>query len=182
MLTIKETEVARVFDIPGGWGENVEEFRARVIQAIEYARLGEKSPRFDIENPDGSVTPFYPIFCATTPEWGVVTDEEIRSLIRKKLEKYARSAYAVATVRAADHIYDEQYLAWGLREGIFSPDEISKIRFDHGDTPESYARDYGQGDLLSEFVERMKHPYSELPLLTSWVSTAVDDCCCDCCH
>lgn len=182
MLATKETEIARVFDIPEGWGENVEEFRTRVIQIIERASPITKSARFDIENPDGSVTPFYPVFCATTPEWGVITDEEIRGLVRKKLEKYARSAHVVATVRAADHIYGEEYLAWGLQEGIFSPDEISDIRFDHGDTPESYVRDYGQGDLLSKFVDRLKHPYSELPLPTNWISAAGDDCCCDCCH
>lgn len=75
-----------------------------------------KAPKYDIKNPDGSNTPFYPILCAVSPEWNVITREEIRGILYPLFIKQADAAYESAIENSADHIWGTEYLAWGLEK------------------------------------------------------------------
>ncbi|MFB0965636.1 MAG: hypothetical protein QMC36_08390 [Patescibacteria group bacterium] len=180
MNLLKETSATANSRIPESWGNDVEVFKDHVLRMAEQAELNSRGPSFREKAADGTEYDFYPVFFATAPENAIVSREEIRKIFSKKIVERAWFAYYGAIQTYADHIYVEEYLAWGLENGMFSKEEVSKIRFDHGDTPESYVRDYGRKDLLDAMVDRFIHPQSDLSRIRKSVSSVVDDCCCDC--
>ena len=180
MHSTKETSATAYSNIPESWGD-AEVFKDHVLRMAKEAELKSQAPSFKEKADDGTEYVFYPVFFATAPENGIVSREEIRKIFFKKLVERAWFAYYSAIQTYADHIYVEEYLAWGLERKMFSKDEISKIRFDHGDTPESYVRDYGRKNLLDTLVDRFIHPQSDIGRIRRVVSSTVDDCCCDGC-
>lgn len=155
------SERPTVLDLPPGWGNDVSEFRKKVLDLIAYHPLEFDSPKYDLDYPPGTNTPFYPVFCAMSPEWGeIVTRKEIREILIQKFSERARGAFQRATSNVADHVGHEEFLAWGIERGMFSPEEISRIRFDHGETPGDYVRIYGNPNLLEFHIDRLAHPSS----------------------
>lgn len=176
-----DIEKKSILDIPKGWGDTPEEFKAQVIQLIKQSPLGTRSPKYDIKEEDGSTTPFYPIFCAVSPEWNILTREEVYALLYSKFLERVNGAYISATRGYADHIWDDQYLAWGLEKNIFSPEQLQLIRFDHGDTSESYVKQYGNPTLLENImddaVEKLIYPFFSVPMIREKVIEIIDEHC-----
>lgn len=171
-----------ILDIPPGWGDTREEFRERVIQIIRDSFLWMNAPKYEIINSDESVTPFYPILCAASPEWWVITREEISDILYPKFVTRAMEAHHLATLYYADQLGgNEKFLAWGLKLWIFSSKEIRNIRFDHGNTLESYIREYRDPRLVEDIIDKLIHPYSPVSFIKETVSNSVDTHCC-CCH
>lgn len=104
--------IAQAYDIPLGWGTNKEEFRSKVLELVYGLTIGGRAPKFDIANADGSTTPFYPVLTAISPEWNVISREELRKLMRQKLEHAAMQARERSKTRYADHAWGAMYLAW----------------------------------------------------------------------
>ena len=58
----------------------------------------------------------------------------------------------------ADHVGCPEFLAYALEQGVFSRRQIRKIPFDHGDTPESYIKQYGREDLIESLKQNLLNP------------------------
>jgi len=58
----------------------------------------------------------------------------------------------------ADHVGSPECLAYALKKDKFSGREIKKIRFDHGDTAETFSQFYQRTDLLLELREKLINP------------------------
>ncbi len=153
--------IDRVIDIPFGWWATPQEFKAKVIELIESIPLWSRAPEYGISHPDGSVTPFYPVLCAISPEWWIISREEMQNLLYPKLVEEAHRTYLSATAGYAKCLLGMEYLAWGLEQWIFSQEQIKKIQFG-GDTSESYIRDYGNPELMEDLIEKLIHPHSRV--------------------
>ena len=116
-----------------------------------------------------------------SPEWGIISEEEIYALLRLKFLERVRGAYLSATNGYADHIWDSGYLAYGLENGVFSNDEVQRICFDHGDTSKSYVQEYGIPNLLEntlkEAFKKLVFPRSSVDFIKAKTIGVVGDCC-----
>lgn len=185
----KETREIReksILNLPVGWGNTPEEFKIKIIQIIKQNLLWTRAQPYTITEPNGSKTPFYPIFCAASPEWGIITKEEIYDILRPKFVEKVWGAYLSATKGYMGHIWDDEYIAWGLKEGIFSDIEIQKICSLHGDTSESYIQEHENPNLFEEILGNAFNEliFSSSPIqairekTTKWVGDCFDGCCC----
>ena len=68
----------------------------------------------------------------------------------------------------ADHFFKPEYLAYTLENDLLSKEEIKQICFDHGDTTQSFIRQYGRKNLLSDLREELLNPKPLLKLDDSW--------------
>lgn len=175
----EKIHVGHILDIPPWWGEDEKDFKNKIIKLIQesFTKTPIQSPLYRIKNRDGSTTPFYPIFYATSPECGVITKEEIRALLDATLVERAQAAYLSATHEPADHILLTEYLAWGLEQKIYSDIQLKMIRFDYGNTPESYIKTFKNPQLTEEIIDTLIHPRSEIDFIMNSTSQDVSDCC-----
>jgi hypothetical protein len=81
---------------------------------------------------------------------GVLSEGEVREILGKKLKRAGRACFEDHLERGTypDHTSWPGAFAYALRESEFSPEEMEKIRFDHGDTVETFIQGYGKNDLL----------------------------------
>ncbi len=120
-----------------------------------------------------------------SPEWRIVTKEEVYELLRLKFLERVQGSYISATKGYANHIWDTDYLAYGLENDVFSNDEVQKIYFNHGDTPESYIQQYRVPNLLEdtlkEAFEKFVFPCSSMSTIREGIVALIDAHCPDCC-
>ncbi|MCH8329523.1 MAG: hypothetical protein IIB81_03975 [Nanoarchaeota archaeon] len=91
------------------------------------------------------------------------TTEEINSIIKKAVIMQARQDYQIMTSKRiytiyADHVMSPECLAYALGKREFSESEIEKIPFDHGDTPETFQKKYGEENLISNLRKSLLNP------------------------
>ena len=95
---------------------------------------------------------------------GIIDDSSIEAALEEAVFRQARKDYAVMTAKGrpytiyADHVGSPECLAYALSKGTFSQEEIKAIRFDHGDSAESFPRTYGKENLLSLLREELLYP------------------------
>lgn len=171
--------------IPNGWGSTREKFKENVIRLIQDWKWQiDDNFKCEVIDANGCVVPFFPIFHAALPEHGVITEQEIYDILYSKFVWWAREAYqdAIRVEDGADHLgWYEKFLAWGLEQWLYSPDEIQLIRFD-SDTPESYIRSWGEPDLIENYIEKFIHPCSQVPFVREKIGERAIDCCRGLCH
>lgn len=98
----------------------------------------------------------------------MIGEDEVIRIIKGGIRQQGRQIwelYFKNTVAAeqyliyADHVIYPAALAYALAEGEFSREEIRKIRFDHGDTPQSYVfKNYD-----------WEYPWKILEAILNWV-------------
>ena len=49
-------------------------------------------------------------------------------------------------------------MAYAIEEGILNKEAISKIHFDHGETPEEFCKRYGGGKIMKDLEDRLLNP------------------------
>ncbi|HBB26973.1 TPA: hypothetical protein DCZ36_00565 [Candidatus Gracilibacteria bacterium] len=177
-----ETEKKSILDIPKGWGDTPEEFKKQVVCLIKQCHLGAGTPKYDILHSDGSITPFYPVLCAISPEWEVITREEIYDVLYEKFKERVRGAYVSVTRGYVDHVWNNEYLAWGLERKIFSHEELEKIPFNQGETIETYICEYQDPNLLesvmNDAMEKLLNPSFPVPTIREKIIEIIDEHCC----
>lgn len=90
---------------------------------------------------------------------GLVTDEELDSAIAQGLERTARWQFDRMRKQHIwpDHLYPTEIFAYGI-EKVFTPSEILKIKFDHGDNPIRFMKEYGKPDIVEDYRKRLLNP------------------------
>ncbi len=81
---------------------------------------------------------------------GVLSEIVVRKILDIKLREAGRFCFEDHLRRGTypDHTFWPEALAYALRENEFSPEEMEKICFDHGDTVGTFIQGYGKKDLL----------------------------------
>ena len=72
--------------------------------------------------------------------------------------KYDQTHPTAPTTRAnpfPDHLQYPEYFAYALAQKHFDPEELKKIKFDHGETPESFVKSYGKKNLIQYLKKEM---------------------------
>lgn len=168
-------EKISVLDIPVWWWNSPKDFKSKVLELISSWRYDE-SPFFS----DGTKVPFYPIMCATSSEWWILTQKDVEEALVPVYMKLARNAYLDARKREADHISYPEHLAWWLQRNLFSEDEVQRIRFDYWDTSDSYIKSYWLPNMISDHAHRLMYPRCRVIQKILDISWDVHECC-SCC-
>ena len=81
---------------------------------------------------------------------GILSEIKVREILDKKLKRSGRTCFEDHLSRGTypDHTFWPEALAYAIREGEFSTEEIARIRFDHGDNAETFIKGYGENNLL----------------------------------
>jgi hypothetical protein len=83
-------------------------------------------------------------------------EKAIESMVfREATTDYTNHVGGNYLFRYPDHFLHPEFFAYALQKGIFSRSELKKIRFDHGETIESYCQKYGRENLLGELTEEL---------------------------
>jgi hypothetical protein len=90
----------------------------------------------------------------------IISDEGIEKALAKPIEERLKFDLNLMFFHSyhADHIGNPEVLAYALQNNFLPPELIGKIPFDHGDTVETYIKEYGQGNLPSNLRERLLNP------------------------
>ncbi len=97
---------------------------------------------------------------------GIIDDNSIEHALEEAIFRQARQDFITMTAKVrpyatyADHVGRPECLAYVLERGKFSGREIKKIPFDHGDTAETFTRQYRRENLPSVLREELLHPKS----------------------
>jgi hypothetical protein len=101
---------------------------------------------------------------------GVIGMDEILEILENKVREVAWRCYYDTTIPhpilgtiPPDHVFDPRYITFGMENGVFSEEEIDKIPFDQGETPEKFSISYPSERLMSELNQRLLHPKPEEP-------------------
>lgn len=87
---------------------------------------------------------------------GFVGEEEVKAALHRALIKMARECYTQHRKgQYPDHTKNPCALAYGLVHKAFSPREVRKIRFDHGDTIESFIASFGCEDGGGRYLDKV---------------------------
>ncbi len=90
----------------------------------------------------------------------IIDDKDLEQVLEKIAIKTAKADYAflLRSGNYADHSHYPECLAYALEKKIFSEKEIKKIKFDHGETRDSFAKFYSPKNLLNELKEQLLNP------------------------
>lgn len=91
----------------------------------------------------------------------VVTEAELRTLVRERLLAWGRENYHWLFEKSImqkwpDHAPCSRALAYAIQEKALPEKAIARIVFDHGDTAETFARRL-TGEILEDAIRHMKH-------------------------
>lgn len=90
---------------------------------------------------------------------GIVTDSDLDSALTSGIERVAK--WQLKRLRKQnihpDHLYPVEIFAYGI-EKVFSQSEISRIKFDHGETPESFVKTYGNENIITDYRKILLNP------------------------
>jgi len=86
--------------------------------------------------------------CAITV--GILSEIRVREILDKKLKRSGRACFEAHLNRGTypNHVFWSEALAYALREGEFSTEEIARIPFYHDDNAETFIKGYGEKNLL----------------------------------
>lgn len=86
---------------------------------------------------------------------GVLPEIEVREILDKKLKRSGRACFEDHVNRGTypDHTFWPEVLAYAIREGEFSTEEIERICFDHGYNATTFIKGYGENDLLEKAIK-----------------------------
>jgi hypothetical protein len=122
---------------------------AAALQVIAAAQIYDnKINRLMFSNADAR-------FLAFCLENDIVSEKEVEEEIHKKLLNLGLRMAHIATKEYADHVPSSHALAYALKCGAVPAPAIRDIRFDHGDTAETFMRDEIENlvtDLLDDLV------------------------------
>ena len=94
---------------------------------------------------------------------GVVTDDDIEEALKPVVTNSARIVYE-RVLNPKLGLYADSFetyakiLAYGIEERILNKEAISKIPFDHGETPEEFCKSYGGGKIMEDLKDRLLNP------------------------
>lgn len=85
----------------------------------------------------------------------IITSSDLNSSLEKAVINEAKDNYRFLTGKQnlihkeyPDHLAYPECLAYAIEKKIFSDLELKKIKFDHGETPDSFVKDYRSKDLI----------------------------------
>lgn len=109
----------------------------------------------------------------------ILDDTSIESSLEQAVLTCGRRDYQYLTNvknpharRYPDHLNYSEFLVYTIEQGIFTKHELSQIKFDHGDTIETFTRSYRKENLL----ELLRTPLLN-PQQVSYLGD-VSHCCC----
>ena len=130
------------------------------------------------------------LFLQSLRHQGRLSDSLLEQVANKVLRDIARYVYAQHVSRQPAFNYPDHLgqiaFAYGIVNKIFIPEQVAMIRFDHGDTPESFVQEYWNPEWLAVLLQKIDTamPAEEdaslkIPLTSG---THLDDPhpCCDC--
>ena len=90
----------------------------------------------------------------------IITDTDIERAIEKAVINEAKGDYNHVLSKRAypDHVARPEFLAYAISNGSLTSEQVAKIKFDHGENPESFCQLYGRKNLLTELREEMLNP------------------------
>ena len=90
---------------------------------------------------------------------GILTEADLSQAVSLRLKAIGRACYK--SLHEPDHTPSPQAFAFALREGEFTPEEETRIVFDHGETKATFIALYNRSG--KDFVEAIVQQ-----LLTEW--------------
>ena len=110
---------------------------------------------------------------------GIIDNASIERALEGAVFRQARQDYEFMTTKrgestpSADHLLRPEILAYALVKGRFSKEEIKKMPFDHGETAETFIREYRTNDLPARLREELLNPQ---PPTESGMAYEVEEC------
>jgi len=95
---------------------------------------------------------------------GVVTDTDIEEALKHVVTNAAQIVYKRILNNEELRLYPDtlephaKILAYAIEEGILNKEAISKIHFDHDETPEEFCKRYGGGKIIKDLKDRLLNP------------------------
>ena len=86
---------------------------------------------------------------------GILTDEELEDALTNVIISASRVYYDLLEKYSPDHLPLPEILVYGIENNAFTKEEISRIKFDHGDTVEDFFKEYGNNNILSNLKKRL---------------------------
>lgn len=120
---------------------------------VTNIRLSEL--RLSIKTTEDISQVIYPVLELYNQE--MINEYEIAYWLTQSLSKDSRKVFNQATIEYADHVFGTNLLAWGIKNNIFTQDELRQIRFDHGEHKwayygEAYVNQYLWDDFTIEAI------------------------------
>lgn len=90
---------------------------------------------------------------------GIVSNDDLDSSLEEGITRTAKWLYNRMRRQkiTPDHLYPVEIFAYGI-EKVFSETEKKRIRFDHGETPDSFVKDYGNPYIVRDYRKRLLDP------------------------
>lgn len=91
---------------------------------------------------------------------GIIDDASIEKALEPAVIAQAKRDYERVVSRGEypDHVGRPECLAYAIQHNAFTPRQIRRIPFDHGETPETFCKHYGKEDLLARLREELVNP------------------------
>jgi hypothetical protein len=127
-------------------------------EALRQATLRE------LESLDLLSLPFYSRgnsqILAFLHEHEVLDDASIERALEPAVIAQAKKDYDLVVHKKEypDHVGRPECLAYAIQQRVFSPRQVRKIQFDHGETPETFCQHYGIENLLANLRQELLNP------------------------
>jgi hypothetical protein len=105
----------------------------------------------------------------------IITDGLIESALEKAVIKQAQSDYLSVTllkVSDAEHVAMPEFLAYAIDHKFMGAYEVKALRFDHGETVESFVKTYRKDNLLSGLRDDLLNPKP----VPEYMKGEIDEC------
>jgi len=91
---------------------------------------------------------------------GILDNPSIERVLKNIVITQAKKDYSYVVTKRnhPDHVAMPECLAYAIQHKIFSPEEITRIPFDHAETPEIFCQTYGKENLLTSLRENLLNP------------------------
>lgn len=119
-----------------------------ILKALKETSLNTFS---FVSNPEKK----YLKFCK---DMNFVREDSMIGALEENILNYARRNYEISIKNnyyADDLSLRPDFIAYGMIKGIFSDEEISKLRFDHDKDPKKYMKLYGDKDLPKKILKKL---------------------------
>lgn len=97
----------------------------------------------------------------------IIDDEAIEEVLESAAITQALKDYQILTdkkhknlwgITHPDHAQRTDCFAYAIEQGVFSEKELSKIYFNHGETPEIYVKTYGKENIGESLRKELLNP------------------------
>lgn len=91
---------------------------------------------------------------------GILQDDKLKLALEKIVINTAKMDYNILIKNGnyADHAYSPECFAYAIQKKIFSDKELKKIKFDHGETLESFPKEYSDKNLIGNLKRQLLSP------------------------